>query len=66
MNRHSLALFAILLAAHAASGQQPRPVQVRTPNGVLEGTVNADGTVRSFKGVPFAAPPVGALRWKAP
>jgi para-nitrobenzyl esterase len=66
MNCHPLALFAILLAARAASGQQPRTVQVRTPNGVLEGAVNADGTVRSFKGVPFAAPPVGALRWKAP
>jgi para-nitrobenzyl esterase len=66
MNRHPLALPVILLAAHAASPQQPRPVQVRTSSGVLEGAVNADGTVRSFKGIPFAAPPVGALRWRAP
>jgi para-nitrobenzyl esterase len=66
MNRYSLASLIVLLAAHALSGQQPRPVQVRTPNGVLEGEIAADGAVRSFKGIPFAAPPVGALRWRAP
>ena len=43
-----------------------RSVEQRTANGVLEGVVSADGKVRTFKGIPFAAPPVGALRWKAP
>ena len=66
MNRYLSILLPILLAAHAVSGQQPRPVQVRTSNGILEGEIAADGAVRSFKGIPFAAPPVGALRWKAP
>ncbi len=37
---------------------------VRSSGGELQGVV-ADG-VASFKGVPFAAPPVGDLRWKAP
>ena len=46
--------------------QQLRTVQVRTKNGVLEGVVSADNKVRTFKGIPFAAPPVGDLRWKPP
>jgi len=37
---------------------------VKVDGGLISGTV-ADG-IRSFKGVPFAAPPVGDLRWKAP
>ncbi|HVQ29102.1 MAG TPA: carboxylesterase family protein, partial [Vicinamibacteria bacterium] len=40
--------------------------QVQVTGGVIEGTVGSDPTVRVFRGVPFAAPPVGALRWKAP
>jgi len=41
-------------------------VQQKTADGMLEGVVSPDGKVRTFKGVPFAAPPVGDLRWKAP
>lgn len=40
--------------------------QVRTDAGVVEGTKSADGKVEVFRGIPFAAPPVGDLRWKAP
>lgn len=39
---------------------------VKVDSGSLEGTTNADKSVRIFKGVPFAAPPVGDLRWKQP
>ncbi len=38
---------------------------VKTINGVVEGTTEKSG-IRSFKGIPFAQPPVGELRWKEP
>ena len=48
---------------HAAPLAQTAPV-VKTNRGSVEGTV-ADG-ISVFKGIPFAAPPVGELRWREP
>ena len=45
-----------------AIAQQPTPVKVE--EGLLQGTFENGVTV--YKGVPFAAPPVGDLRWRAP
>ena len=43
------------------------PEQVKIDTGLLQGTVGTtQPTVRSFKGIPFAAPPLGDNRWKAP
>lgn len=39
---------------------------VQVDGGLVSGTATKDGAVHSFKGIPFAAPPVGELRWKAP
>ena len=39
-------------------------LQVKIDSGKVEG--KQDGSVRAFLGVPYAAPPVGDLRWKAP
>ena len=48
------------------AGMAQAQIEVKTAAGVLVGTATDDGRVRVFKGVPYAAPPVGALRWKAP
>lgn len=44
--------------------QAPAQVILKLRSGSIEGYSKAD--LRIFKGIPFAAPPIGALRWKAP
>jgi para-nitrobenzyl esterase len=38
----------------------------KTENGTVRGIPANDPRITVFKGIPFAAPPVGELRWKAP
>ena len=61
-------LFAALGSAVAAVSLSAMvPEQVKIDTGVLAGTTGAvKPNVRIFKGIPFAAPPLGDLRWKAP
>jgi para-nitrobenzyl esterase len=40
--------------------------RVKTANGVVESTTSPKDGVRSFKGMPFGAPPVGNFRWREP
>lgn len=42
------------------------PEQVRIDSGMLSGSASGQPTVRVFKGIPFAAPPLAQNRWKAP
>jgi para-nitrobenzyl esterase len=56
-----------LLPSTAARAAHPvDPLQVKTDKGVVEGTLTNNDQVRAFKGIPFAAPPVGNLRWQPP
>ena len=45
---------------------QARADQVKTDKGSIEGSTSANSAIRIYKGIPFAAPPVGDLRWKPP
>ena len=40
--------------------------QVKTENGWVRGIEAADPRITAFKGIPFAAPPTGRNRWRAP
>jgi para-nitrobenzyl esterase len=54
----------MLIVGIVASGVAA--AQVRTTAGLVQGTSIDDGRIRVFKGIPYAAPPVGELRWQAP
>jgi para-nitrobenzyl esterase len=57
--------FAILLTALLPlAAAIPGPVRVE--QGQLSGVPGSDPDVRVYKGIPFAAPPTGDLRWRAP
>lgn len=59
-------LFAFLSVAFlaACSGRISPTALIKVEGGMIRGTVAEEMLV--FKGIPFAAPPVGDLRWKAP
>jgi len=60
----SLLLLFMLVSSIAVAQLNNSSPRVNTANGVLEG-VDESG-IKTFKGIPFAAPPVGNLRWREP
>ena len=57
------ALLMVMLAVGPSMAQQ-QPAPVRVEGGLVQGTLEDGLTV--YRGIPFAAPPVGDLRWRAP
>jgi para-nitrobenzyl esterase len=53
-----------LHAPQTEGGTRASVPLITVETGALTGSV--EGGVQSFKGIPYAAPPVGALRWRAP
>jgi para-nitrobenzyl esterase len=58
----SLAVVALSLSLTASADS----LVVKTEEGKVHGKLINSGAVRAFQGIPYAAPPVGDLRWKAP
>jgi para-nitrobenzyl esterase len=57
-------IFAVVFITTAAVLRSAPPAIVKIDSGQISGT--SWNGVKVFKGIPFAAPPVGDLRWKAP
>jgi para-nitrobenzyl esterase len=68
MKRFSFGLLTACLGFLLFGCTQPVPVRetVHTESGKVSGEFIDSSGVTVFKGIPFAAPPVGDLRWKAP
>ncbi len=60
-----VAAFAIGVGVTSAQDADLRP-EVHLASGVLRGSDRDANGVLAFKGVPYAAPPVGSLRWRSP
>lgn len=58
----------LYLAAIAVffTGYSQEPVDVQTKYGIVQGEQDTQSSLSVFKGIPYASPPVGDLRWKAP
>jgi para-nitrobenzyl esterase len=64
--RSSVVLLAMVTLTFAPRGVAAAKDPVRLEQGLVSGTVGTSPEVRVYRGIPFAAPPVGDLRWKAP
>jgi para-nitrobenzyl esterase len=63
------AIFALVAMSFSVGISAPAhadSLTVKTEQGKVHGKLIHDGQARAFLGLPYAAPPVGELRWKAP
>jgi para-nitrobenzyl esterase len=60
-----LLALSLCLLAYGMATAEPGPI-VAVEGGEIQGSFEADGEVAVFKGIPYAEPPVGELRWRPP
>ena len=66
VSRYVCALTLLGFALGMSPSAQADPLTVKTAQGNVHGKLVNNDRTRAFLGIPFAAPPVGDLRWKAP
>lgn len=59
-----LGIIVVAILIQTSPAQSQSAIQLKTKDGIIEGSV--EGGIAVFKGVPFAAPPVGNFRWRDP
>lgn len=64
--RRTLVPASIVIGLAACSAPAVDGTRVKIANGTIVGIEDAEKGVRIFKGIPYARPPVGELRWREP
>ncbi len=64
MKKLTLLFLTIFLSFTSVTAKKLDPAPLKIDSGMITGTT--DKNIRVYKGIPYAAPPVGNLRWKAP
>lgn len=62
--KNKMFIVSIVVAFFATTSVAQQVAPIKVDGGLLQGTLEDELTV--YKGIPFAAPPVGELRWRAP
>ncbi|MGC2400758.1 MAG: carboxylesterase family protein [Acidobacteriaceae bacterium] len=65
-NRLFAICFSLLFATYAMPASAALNQPVKTASGMLQGVPGKNPSVTAFLGVPYAAPPIGNLRWRGP
>ena len=62
----SIIIISLLAAIECSPGRASANLVIVTDQGPLKGFTTADNLQNAYWGIPYAAPPVGSLRWRPP